>query len=62
MHGVSVFMKTEEGRVFHTYSAYSRGLDLLIGAHNFLDLTPNGRAEQGTMDWVRLHDRYSEAG
>ncbi len=57
-HGLSVFAKDDQGRVFHTYSTYRRGVDLLIGAHNLLDLTPKGRNETGVMDWVRHHDRY----
>jgi len=36
----------------------ARGVDILLGAHNYLDLTPKGRNETSTMDWVRLHDRY----
>lgn len=59
--GVSVFYKDERGQVFHTYSAYARGLDLLVGAYNYLDLAPKGRDEDAlpfTMAWVRHHDRY----
>jgi Bacterial protein of unknown function (DUF899) len=59
--GISVFYKDETGQVFHTYSSYARGGDLLIGAYNFLDLTPKGRDEDGLafrMAWVRHHDRY----
>jgi predicted dithiol-disulfide oxidoreductase (DUF899 family) len=59
--GLSVFYKNESGEVFHTYSAYARGLDILVGVYNFLDLTPKGRDEDGlphTMSWVRHHDRY----
>lgn len=56
--GLSVFYKDENGDVFHTYSSYARGLDILLGAHNFLDLTPKGRNEKQTMDWVRRHDEY----
>jgi predicted dithiol-disulfide oxidoreductase (DUF899 family) len=59
--GLSVFYKDEEGEIFHTYSTYARGLDILVGAYNFLDLTPKGRDEEGlpfTMSWVRHHDRY----
>src|SRR5213079_1113972 len=51
----------ENGDVFHTYSTYGRGLDILVGAYNFLDLVPKGRDEDHldfTMDWVRRHDRY----
>jgi predicted dithiol-disulfide oxidoreductase (DUF899 family) len=60
--GLSVFYKDAEG-LFHTYSTYARGLDILVGTYNFLDLVPNGRDEAGlkhTMAWVRHHDRYSE--
>ena len=59
--GMSVFYKDEAGNIFHTYSAYARGLDILLGAHNWLDLTPKGRDEKTTMDWVRLHDEYEGA-
>ena len=59
MHGISVFYKDAAGDVFHTYSAYARGCDILLGVHNFLDLTPKGRNEGTTMDWVRHHDRYA---
>jgi predicted dithiol-disulfide oxidoreductase (DUF899 family) len=58
--GLSVFYKDESGKVFHTYSAYARGLDPVIGAYNFLDLVPKGRDEnaESTMEWVRRHDQY----
>lgn len=59
--GLSVFYKDENGTVFHTYSAYARGLDMLVGAYNYLDLVPKGRDEAElpwTMAWVRHHDRY----
>jgi len=59
--GVSVFYKDPTGDVFHTYSTYGRGGDILIGAHNYLDLTPKGRNEHGTMDWMRHHDRYEDS-
>jgi predicted dithiol-disulfide oxidoreductase (DUF899 family) len=58
LSGESVFYKGESGEVFHTYSCYARGDELLIGAYNFLDLTPKGRNETNIMDWVRLHDEY----
>lgn len=58
-HGLSVFAKDDAGDVYHTYSTYRRGVDILIGAHNLLDLTPKGRNEKGVMDWVRHHDRYA---
>jgi predicted dithiol-disulfide oxidoreductase (DUF899 family) len=56
--GVSIFYKDDKGDVFHTYSSYARGLDILVGAYNFLDLTPRGRNEIEIMDWVRRHDEY----
>ena len=46
--------------MFHTYSAYTRGSEHLIGALNWLDLTPKGRNENGVMSWVRLHDEYDK--
>jgi predicted dithiol-disulfide oxidoreductase (DUF899 family) len=61
--GISVFYKDERGEVFHTYSSYARGLDLLVGAYNYLDLAPKGRDEDAlvfTMAWVRHHDRYGD--
>ncbi len=57
--GVSVFYKDDEGRVFHTYSTYARGIDILSTDYNFLDLTPKGRDEGGRGPfWVRQHDEY----
>ena len=59
--GVSVFYRDATGGIFHTYSAYARGLDILVGAYNYLDLAPKGRDEDGlthSMAWVRHHDRY----
>lgn len=64
MPGLSVFYRDADGSVFHTYSAYARGLDILIGAYNFLDLAPKGRDEDAlpwTMAWVRRHDEYADA-
>lgn len=56
--GISVFYKDDHGDIFHTWSGYARGLDILLGAHNLLDMTPKGRNEKDTMDWVRHHDKY----
>jgi predicted dithiol-disulfide oxidoreductase (DUF899 family) len=59
--GVSVFYRDQSGRVFHTYSAYARGIDLLNAAYNYLDLTPRGRDEAGQKNpqfWVRRRDEY----
>ncbi|MCY1398396.1 hypothetical protein D3C76_382810 [compost metagenome] len=59
--GLSVFYRDDAGDVFNTYSTYARGLDILVGAYNFLDLMPLGRNEHGTLDWVRHHDKYEGA-
>ncbi|MBN9488775.1 MAG: DUF899 domain-containing protein [Alphaproteobacteria bacterium] len=59
--GISVFCRNEAGEVFHTYSCYSRGVDMLNGAYHYLDLVPKGRDEDGfdfPMAWVRRHDQY----
>lgn len=61
--GMSVFYKDEAGEIFHTYSAYGRGLDAIIGTYRLLDLVPKGRDEDGlafTMSWVRHHDKYGD--
>ncbi len=57
--GVSVFFRDEAGRVFHTYSAYARGIDMLCVDYHYLDLVPKGRDEgdRGPY-WVRRHDEY----
>src|SRR5258708_32211045 len=57
----SAFYKDPSGAVFHTYSCYARGIDLLNGTYNFLDLTAKGRDEnvpEGPPAWVRYHDQY----
>jgi predicted dithiol-disulfide oxidoreductase (DUF899 family) len=62
--GLSVFYRDANGEVFHTYSTYARGLDILVGAYNFLDLVPEGRDEDHfdfSMEWVRRHDEYESA-
>jgi predicted dithiol-disulfide oxidoreductase (DUF899 family) len=61
--GCSVFYKDESGTVFHTYSCYARGIDMLNGAYHYLDLVPKGRDEDNLEDnqaWVRHHDRYED--
>jgi predicted dithiol-disulfide oxidoreductase (DUF899 family) len=61
--GLSAFYRDPSGAVFHTYSTYARGLDMLVGAYNYLDLAPKGRDEADlpwTMAWVRHHDRYDD--
>lgn len=57
--GLSVFAKAPDGEVFHTYSSYGRGVDIVNGAYQLLDLTPKGRDEgDGIMAWLRRHDAY----
>jgi predicted dithiol-disulfide oxidoreductase (DUF899 family) len=66
-HGVSAFLR-EDDRVFHTYSSYARGAELLVGTYNWLDLTalgrqedweqPPGRSDGGAQSWLRRHDEY----
>ena len=63
MPGVSVFYKDDAGDVFHTYSTYRRGVEVMMGTYNLLDLTPQGRGERDVpykMEWVRHHDRYPQ--
>jgi predicted dithiol-disulfide oxidoreductase (DUF899 family) len=57
--GVSAFWKDDSGEVFHTYSRYGRGVEVMMHTYNLLDLTAKGRDEDGrSMGWVRHHDRY----
>src|SRR5262245_42616963 len=61
--GVSAFWKDDAGEVFHTYSTFGRGVEVMMHTYNLLDLTAKGRDEDGldfTMAWVRHHDRYEE--
>jgi len=59
--GVSIFHKDPSGAIFHTYSAYARGIDMLNTAYHYLDLTPKGRDEgDSPQSWVRFHDRYED--
>jgi len=61
--GISVFYKDSSGKIFHTYSAYERGIDILNNTYNYLDLVPKGRDEDGydfPMAWVRRHDEYNK--
>ena len=62
--GISVFYRDADGDIFHTYSCFARGLDMMNATYHYLDLTPLGRHEEGLpypMDWVRLRDRYQPA-
>jgi len=61
--GISVFARGGDGALFHTYSTYARGIDMVNGAYQFLDLVPKGRDEphdgaEGPQFWVRRHDEY----
>jgi len=62
--GISVFFKNNANEVFHTYSTYGRGVEVMMGTYDMLDLTPKGRDEgdgRHKMGWVRHHDRYEPA-
>lgn len=63
--GDSVFYRDESGQVYHTYSTFGRGDEMLDTAYMYLDMTPKGRDENGPrhnlMDWVKHHDRYADA-
>jgi predicted dithiol-disulfide oxidoreductase (DUF899 family) len=62
--GISVFYRDEGGVIFHTYSCFARGLDMMNAAYHYLDLTPLGRHEEGLshpMAWLRLRDQYEPA-
>ncbi len=62
MPGLSAFFRDADGTVYHTYSAFARGPELLIGTYAMLDFAPKGRNETNDMrDWVRHHDRYEAA-
>jgi predicted dithiol-disulfide oxidoreductase (DUF899 family) len=61
MPGVSAFRRGEDGAIYHTYSTYARGVDMLNGAYHLLDLTSKGRDESElpfTMSWVKRRDQY----
>lgn len=66
LSGFSIFYKNESGDIFHSYSSFGRGAEEVLGTYMILDMTPNGRNEQGPRfnltDWVRHHDRYGAAG
>lgn len=60
--GVSVFYRDPSGVLYHTYSCYARGIDMLNTAYHYLDLAPKGRDEDPAdpQAWVEYHDRYSD--
>jgi predicted dithiol-disulfide oxidoreductase (DUF899 family) len=60
--GISVFCKDDGGAVFHTYSSYARGVEMVNAAYQWIDLVPKGRDEASlpfTMSWLKLHDEYA---
>jgi predicted dithiol-disulfide oxidoreductase (DUF899 family) len=62
--GISVFARDDAGTVFHTYSRYGRGVEVMMGTYALLDLMPRGRDEGALaygMEWLRHHDRYESA-
>lgn len=61
--GLSVFVRTDDGGIAHSYSCHGRGLDIFNGAYQMLDMTPWGRDEDSLthkMAWVRRQDEYGE--
>ncbi len=61
--GISIFYKNDQGEVFHTYSCFSRGLDMLNAAYHYMDLLPKGRYENElahSMAWLKRHDQYED--
>ena len=59
--GISIFYKDAAGKIFHTYSCYARGIDMMNNAYHYLDLTPKGRDEgDGIMAWLRRADEYKD--
>jgi predicted dithiol-disulfide oxidoreductase (DUF899 family) len=61
--GISAFYRDPDGRIFHTYSCFQRGVDMMNGAYHYMDLAPKGRDEadqRPTMSWLRRHDEYDD--
>lgn len=59
--GISIFARDKKGKIYHTYSTFSRGLDMMNGAYHFMDLLPKGRDEDDLphiMAWLKRHDAY----
>ena len=63
MPGISVFARGGDGAIYHTYSTYFRGVELILATYQLLDIVPKGRDEEGMygMEWLRHHDRYEGA-
>lgn len=67
--GLSVFFRDDNNLIFHSYSTYFRGLDMLLPMYHLLDRTPLGRQEDkgnsmhaGENSWIRYHDAYGVEG
>jgi predicted dithiol-disulfide oxidoreductase (DUF899 family) len=63
--GISVFYRDTDGAIYHTYSCYSRGVDMMNAGYHYLDLVPKGRDEDGlpyNQAWVRERDKYGNPG
>jgi len=59
--GISVFMRGDDGGIYHTYSAYARGLDMLNVGYHYLDIVPKGRNEEGVgAGWIHRRDEYPD--
>ncbi|SHN30334.1 thioredoxin family protein [Chitinophaga sp. CF418] len=56
--GLSVFYKDDNGDIFHTYSTFARGVDIMLTTYNLLEMTPKARNEDNAMNWVKHHDKY----
>ena len=59
--GISVFARGENNEIYHTYSTFSRGIDMLNGAYHYMDLLPKGRDEDGldyAQQWIKRRDEY----
>jgi predicted dithiol-disulfide oxidoreductase (DUF899 family) len=66
LSGESVFYKDDDGQIFHTYSAFSRGGERFLGIYGYLDVMPKGRNETGPhrnlVDWARPRNMYGKGG
>ena len=62
--GVSVFVREPDGAIYHTYSSYGRGGEVLLGTYDFIDLAPKGRQEDEKImsGWMHRHDEYLDDG
>lgn len=63
LQGFSVFVKPDNGKIYHTYSSYARGVETAMTTYSLLDILPSGRNEDDleyTMEWVKYHDQYEQ--